>query len=70
MDETRRDETSQAGGVAFRERLFARYLDSQPLMNKAASVRGSVIWVRFPRIFRLAAAPSWRWKMLSNWRAA
>ena len=53
------DETWQAAGLeamdqqqalAFCERLFARYLDGQPLMANAAHLRGSGMWIRFPRI--------------------
>ena len=44
------DQMSQEGGIAFCERLFAKYLDGNPLMNKAAHVRGSAIWIRFPRV--------------------
>ena len=44
------DEMSQADGIAFCERLFAKYLDGQLLMNNATHVRGSAIWIRFPRV--------------------
>ncbi|RZA34501.1 MAG: bifunctional salicylyl-CoA 5-hydroxylase/oxidoreductase [Lysobacteraceae bacterium] len=53
------EETWQAAGLeamdqqdalAFCERLFARYLDGQPLMANAAHLRGSSMWIRFPRI--------------------
>ena len=44
------DEMSQEDGIAFCERLFAKYLDGQPLMNNATHVRGSAIWIRFPRV--------------------
>ncbi len=44
------DQMSQADGIAFCERLFARYLDGNPLMNNATHVRGSAIWIRFPRV--------------------
>jgi len=53
------EETWQAAGLeamdqqealAFCERLFARYLDRQPLMPNAAHLRGSSMWIRFPRI--------------------
>ena len=44
------DEMSQADGIAFCERLFAKYLDGQPLMNNATHVRGAAIWIRFPRV--------------------
>jgi anthraniloyl-CoA monooxygenase len=41
---------SQEEGIAFCERLFARYLDGHPLMSNAGHLRGSAIWIRFPRI--------------------
>lgn len=44
------DQMSQADGIAFCERLFAKYLDGNPLMNNATHVRGSAIWIRFPRV--------------------
>jgi len=44
------DQMSQPDGIAFCERLFARYLGGQPLMNNATHVRGSAIWIRFPRV--------------------
>ena len=44
------DQMSQEGGIAFCEQLFARYLNGQPLMNNATHVRGSAIWIRFPRV--------------------
>jgi anthraniloyl-CoA monooxygenase len=44
------DQMSQAEGIAFCERLFAKYLDGHPLMNNATHVRGSAIWIRFPRV--------------------
>lgn len=40
----------QEEGIAFCERLFARYLDGQPLLSNAAHLRGSAIWIRFPRV--------------------
>jgi anthraniloyl-CoA monooxygenase len=44
------DQMSQAEGIAFCERLFAKYLDGNPLMSNATHVRGSAIWIRFPRV--------------------
>ncbi|MDB5845369.1 MAG: NADH:flavin oxidoreductase/NADH oxidase [Polaromonas sp.] len=44
------DQMSQQDGIAFCERLFARYLGGHPLMNNATHVRGSAIWIRFPRV--------------------
>ncbi|WP_312487245.1 bifunctional salicylyl-CoA 5-hydroxylase/oxidoreductase [Massilia timonae] len=40
----------QSDGLAFCERLFARHLDGQPLMANAAHLRGSGMWIRFPRL--------------------
>ncbi|SNT15943.1 anthraniloyl-CoA monooxygenase [Noviherbaspirillum humi] len=44
------DKMSQEEGIAFCERLFAKYLDGQPLMCNASHLRGSAIWIKFPRI--------------------
>ena len=44
------DKMSQEEGIAFCERLFAKYLDGNPLLNNATHVRGSAIWIRFPRV--------------------
>ncbi|MES2979920.1 MAG: bifunctional salicylyl-CoA 5-hydroxylase/oxidoreductase [Pseudomonadota bacterium] len=44
------DAMSQEEGIAFCEKLFARYLDGNALMNNATHVRGSAIWIRFPRV--------------------
>ena len=44
------DAMSQDDGVAFCERLFARYLGGERLMTNAAHLRGSAIWIRFPRV--------------------
>ena len=44
------DQMSQEEGITFCERLFAKYLDGNPLMNNATHVRGSAIWIRFPRV--------------------
>ena len=41
---------SQAEGIAFCERLFARYLDGHPLISNAQHLRGSASWIRFPRV--------------------
>ncbi len=41
---------AQEEGIAFCERLFAPYLDGQPLLSNAKHLRGSAIWIRFPRI--------------------
>ena len=44
------DTMTQAEGIAFCEKLFAKYLDGNALMNNATHVRGSAIWIRFPRV--------------------
>ena len=41
---------SQEEGIAYCERLFARWLDGHPLLSNAAHLRGSAIWIRFPRV--------------------
>jgi len=40
----------QPEALAFCERLFARHLDGNALMANAAHLRGSSMWIRFPRI--------------------
>ncbi len=37
-------------GIAYCERLFARYLDGQPLISNATHLRGSANWIRFNRV--------------------
>lgn len=44
------DQMSQEEGVAYCERLFARYLDGHRLISNATHLRGSAIWIRFPRV--------------------
>ncbi len=44
------DRMPQEEGIAFCERLFAPYLDGHPLLTNAAHLRGSAIWLRFPRV--------------------
>jgi anthraniloyl-CoA monooxygenase len=44
------DRMSQEEGIAFCERLFARYLGGHSLMSNATHLRGSAIWIRFPRV--------------------
>ena len=41
---------SQEEGIAFCERLFAKYLDGQPLVSNAKHLRGSAQWIQFPRV--------------------
>jgi anthraniloyl-CoA monooxygenase len=40
----------QSEAIAFCERLFARYLGGHALMSNAAHLRGSAIWIKFPRV--------------------
>jgi len=44
------DAMSQEEGIAFCERLFARHLDGHALMSNAGHLRGSAMWIRFPRV--------------------
>src|SRR6185369_17454613 len=44
------DAMSQADSIAFCEKLFAKYLDGQPLLSNASHLRGSAQWIRFPRV--------------------
>ena len=44
------DTMSQEDGIAFCKNLFAKYLDGNALMNNATHVRGSAIWIQFPRV--------------------
>jgi len=44
------DTMSQEDGIAFCERLFGKYLDGNPLISNASHLRGSAIWIRFPRV--------------------
>ncbi len=41
---------SQPESIAFCERLFADRLDGHPLLSNAEHLRGSAMWIRFPRI--------------------
>jgi len=71
LDETWRacglDTMSQEEGIAFCERLFAPWLDGNALMNNASHVRGSAIWIRFPRVI----CQRWvHWETLQDTRGA
>jgi anthraniloyl-CoA monooxygenase len=44
------DEMSREEGVAFCERLFADQLDGKALMSNSQHLRGSAMWITFPRI--------------------
>jgi anthraniloyl-CoA monooxygenase len=41
---------SQEQGIAFCERLFADQLDGHTLMSNASHLRGSAMWITFPRV--------------------
>lgn len=41
---------SQEEGIAFCENLFAPWLDGHKLITNATHLRGSAIWIRFPRV--------------------
>lgn len=41
---------SQEDGIKYCENLFAPYLDGHPLISNATHLRGSAIWIRFPRV--------------------
>jgi len=41
---------SQEEGIAYCERLFAPWLDGERLLSNATHLRGSAIWIKFPRI--------------------
>ncbi|MBK6295030.1 MAG: bifunctional salicylyl-CoA 5-hydroxylase/oxidoreductase [Rhodoferax sp.] len=44
------EDMSQEEGIAFCERLFAKYLDGHALISNAKHLRGSANWIRFPRV--------------------
>jgi len=44
------DRMNQHEGIAYCERLFAKYLDGHRLLSNAAHLRGSAIWIKFPRV--------------------
>jgi anthraniloyl-CoA monooxygenase len=44
------DNMSQEEGIAYCEQLFAPYLDGNALLSNASHLRGSAIWIRFPRV--------------------
>ncbi|CAM3962819.1 anthraniloyl-CoA monooxygenase [Kerstersia gyiorum] len=43
-------EMSQEEGIAYCEKLFEPYLDGHGLISNATHLRGSAIWIRFPRV--------------------
>ncbi|WGG49158.1 bifunctional salicylyl-CoA 5-hydroxylase/oxidoreductase [Rugamonas sp. DEMB1] len=44
------EEMSQEQSIAFCEQLFAEQLDGHALLSNAAHLRGSSVWIKFPRI--------------------
>jgi anthraniloyl-CoA monooxygenase len=44
------DRMSQEDGIAYCEKLFAPWLDGEPLICNATHLRGSAVWIRFPRV--------------------
>ncbi len=44
------DTMEQLDAIAFCERLFAKHLDGNALISNATHLRGSAIWIRFPRV--------------------
>ena len=44
------ERASKEAGIAFCERLFARHLDGHRLVSNAAHLRGSAVWLNFPRV--------------------
>jgi anthraniloyl-CoA monooxygenase len=44
------DRMSQEEAIAFCQHLFAKYLDGHALMSNAAHLRGSAMWMQFPRV--------------------
>ena len=44
------DQMPQENAIAFCERLFAQHLDGHRLISNASHLRGSAIWIRFPRV--------------------
>ena len=44
------EDMTQEEGIAFCERLFADQLDGHALMSNAGHLRGSAMWITFPRV--------------------
>ena len=44
------EDMSQEEGIAYCEALFAPWLDGNPLISNAGHLRGSAIWIQFPRV--------------------
>jgi anthraniloyl-CoA monooxygenase len=44
------DEMTQEEGIKFCEKLFEKYLNGNKLISNATHLRGSAIWINFPRV--------------------
>ena len=44
------DRMEKEESIAYCEKLFAPYLDGNPLISNAAHLRGSAQWIKFPRV--------------------
>lgn len=55
------DRMTKEEGVEFCERLFARYLDGHRLMTNAEHLRGSAVWLNFPRV----SCEKWHYKNIA-----
>jgi anthraniloyl-CoA monooxygenase len=44
------DKMEKEEAIAFCERIFAKYLDGNPLISNASHLRGSAQWIKFPRV--------------------
>ncbi|BET95541.1 bifunctional salicylyl-CoA 5-hydroxylase/oxidoreductase [Xenorhabdus taiwanensis] len=44
------DTMSQEEGIAYCEKIFAPWLDGHKLISNATHLRGTAIWIRFPRV--------------------
>ncbi|NMM27390.1 MAG: bifunctional salicylyl-CoA 5-hydroxylase/oxidoreductase [Glaciimonas sp.] len=59
------DQMSQGQSIAFCEKLFAKYLDENPLLSNSAHLRGSAMWIKFPKI----VCNNWvHWNQIDNKR--
>ncbi len=44
------DKMEKEESIAYCEKLFAKYLDGNPLISNASHLRGSAQWIKFPRV--------------------
>src|SRR3546814_15603280 len=57
---------SQEDGIAYCEQLFAPWLGGHALVSNAGHLRGSAIWIRFPRVI----CDAWvHWQTLPSQRS-